>query len=75
MEAIINLQQLDRSEIINGRKRHPKRNTNPTVEAMTLFNGVEFNERYRMKKSTMRRIIELVKPKLDWSTERNYPVS
>ena len=69
MEAIINLLQLDRSEIINGRKRrHPKRNTNPTVEAMTLFNEVEFNERYRMKKSTMRRIIELVKPKLDWST-------
>ena len=69
MEAIINL-QLDRSVIINGRKRrHPKRNTNPIVEVMTLFNEVEFNERYRMKKSTMRTLIELVRPKLVWSTE------
>ena len=73
MESITNLLQLNRSEIINGRKRrHPKRNTNLTVEAMSLFIEVEFNERYRMKKSTMRRIIELVRPKLDWSTERNY---
>ena len=50
MEAITNLLQLDRSEIINGRKRrHPKRNANPTVDAMSSFNEVEFNERYRMK--------------------------
>ena len=56
MEAITNLINLDRNEIINRKKRHPKRNTNPTVEVMTLFNEAEFNERFRMKKSTMRTV-------------------
>ena len=42
---------------------------------MALFNQVEFNERNGIKKSTMKRLIELVRPNLDWSTERNYPKS
>ena len=43
------------------------------LDVINLFTDIEFYERFRMSKSSMRRLISIVELKLKWSNERNYP--